>query len=253
MKFSLETSIADILQNLAPGWNKNPDMKETPFRVAKMYRHFFRNDVEETLIDLKKKVFPTDNDQMVIVKDIECFGMCPHHLLPIIYKVHIGYIPKGKAVGLSKLARLAIALSSFPKIQENFTTEIAKAVEQALEPSGVMVVVNGAIAGEKNNKSILYKRLDTLFALAKKNPVTKFHGFGLTIKDLLYRYPFYSVDSTSWIATIRFGMTFSADKSEEMYSRKRNKDKQLEYAVKYFLELEKEITNLWTKRNVIWN
>lgn len=111
----------------------------------------------------------------------------------------------------------------------------------------------GAIAGEKNNKSILYKRLDTMFSLAKRNPVTKFHGFGLTIKDLLYRYPFYSVDSTSWIATIRFGMKFTDTKQEFMHSKLRNKDEQLEYAIKYFLELEKELTNLWTKRGIIWN
>jgi len=116
---------------------------ETPERVARMMRHFFRNDKKEVVADITRKVFPSENDQMVIVKNIECFGMCPHHLVPVVYKVAIGYIPNGKVIGLSKLARLAIAVCSIPKLQEDVTKEIADELENILETNGVMVVMNG--------------------------------------------------------------------------------------------------------------
>lgn len=135
--------IESILSDLYPDWKNNPDMVETPKRVERMYRHFFRNSEYSHIESIMSKVFPTTNDQMVIIKDIECFGMCPHHLLPIIYKIDIGYIPKGLALGLSKFARLCIAVASFPKIQENLTCEIADTLETYLKPSGVMVVVRG--------------------------------------------------------------------------------------------------------------
>jgi GTP cyclohydrolase I len=136
----LESIAGDLLTELKPKWQQDPDMKDTPKRISHMLMHFFRN--EEVELHFEKR-FPTTNKQMVIVKDIECFGLCPHHLLPIVYKVHVGYIPDGWAIGLSKLARIAIALSSFPKLQENFTTEIADTLEKHLHPRGVMVVVNG--------------------------------------------------------------------------------------------------------------
>jgi len=134
--------IEKILDELEPNWKTNPDMVETPKRFEKMLKHFFRGYTKEEL-DEQIKVFPTNNDQMVIVKDIECFGMCPHHLLPIIYKVNIGYIPNGFALGLSKLGRIAILLSAKPELQENFTTNIAKELDERLKPLGVMVVVDG--------------------------------------------------------------------------------------------------------------
>lgn len=139
----LEILIADFLKELKPDFKQHPDFKETPKRVAKMYAHFFRDSEQSEITEIMEKVFPTNNDQLVIVKDIEAFGLCPHHLLPIVYKIHIGYIPNGKALGLSKFARLSIALAGYPKLQENLTSEIADALEQYLEPLGLMVVVNG--------------------------------------------------------------------------------------------------------------
>ncbi len=122
---------------------EDPNFKETPGRVAKAMIHFFRNDKDEMVKDLKAKVFPSTNDQMVIVRNIEAFGMCPHHLLPVEYDIAIGYIPNGKVLGLSKLARLAITLSSYPKLQEDITSEIAGEMVDILEVKDVMVVVNG--------------------------------------------------------------------------------------------------------------
>lgn len=137
---TLEKAVQDMVSALNPEYEDNPDMKETPARVVKMYEHFFRN---EDYAHHFAKVFPTDNDQMVIVKDIECFGMCPHHLLPIVYSVDIGYIPNGLALGLSKLARIAIAIASYPKLQENMTKEVADVFERHLNPLGIMIVVRG--------------------------------------------------------------------------------------------------------------
>jgi len=129
-----------LVQALNPNYINDPDMKDTPERIYRMYKHFFRN--EDVEVHFKRK-FPTTNDEIVIVKNIEAIGMCPHHFQPIIYKVHIGYIPNEFAIGLSKLARITIALASYPKLQENFTDEIVKMIESHLKPRGVMVVVDG--------------------------------------------------------------------------------------------------------------
>lgn len=137
----IENSISNILSiMLGQDWKNDPDMKETPKRFQRMYEHFFRN--EDPIIHTEK-TFPTKNDQLVIVKDMEVFGMCPHHLVPIIYNVHIGYIPNGYAIGLSKLSRISSAVASFPKLQENMTTEIADVLEKSLKPLGIIVVVDG--------------------------------------------------------------------------------------------------------------
>ena len=141
----LEKKVAEFLQVLKPDYKFNPDFKDTPNRVARMYSLFFKDkdNESEEVEKILSKTFPTNNDQMIIIKDIECFGMCPHHLLPIIYNIDIGYIPNGLALGLSKFARLAICLSKYPKLQENFTTEITVSINKYLKPKGVMVVVNG--------------------------------------------------------------------------------------------------------------
>lgn len=129
-----------FLSELNPKWGNDPDMEETPIRLAKMYAHFFRN---EDVIQYFEKKFPTQNRQMIVLKNIECFGMCPHHLIPVVYNVHIGYIPQGWAIGLSKLARIAAGLCSYPKLQENFTSELAEVINKNLNPKGVIVIVEG--------------------------------------------------------------------------------------------------------------
>ena len=129
-----------LVKSLNPLYESNPDMKGTPERLERMFTHFFRNEEVEHHFD---KRFPTTNDQMVIVKNIEAIGMCPHHFVPIIYNIHIGYIPDGWAIGLSKLARISIGLASYPKLQENLTDEILQAIKKNLNPRGIIVVVDG--------------------------------------------------------------------------------------------------------------
>lgn len=136
----LKKEFENILSILNPDWKNDLDMKDTPERLSRMYKHFFRK--EDPTIHFSK-IFPSENKNMIVVKDIRCSGICPHHLLPVIYKIHIGYKPNGWVLGLSKFARIATAVTSFPKLQENITLEIANIIYKNLKPRGVMVLVEG--------------------------------------------------------------------------------------------------------------
>lgn len=140
MEEQLIKKFEDVIKVLNSNWQQDPDMLDTPKRLAKMYSHFFRN---EDPAEHFKKIFPTSNKNSITIKNIECFGMCPHHLLPIIYKVSIGYIPNGYALGLSKFSRISRALASTPKLQENFCCDIVNAFKKHLSPKGVICTVEG--------------------------------------------------------------------------------------------------------------
>lgn len=135
-----EELLKQLLKAYNPGWETDPDMRETPQRYVRLLNHFFRNESPEKHLEKK---FPTSNDQIIALKDISAIGMCPHHLMPIEYTVHIGYLPNGYALGLSKFTRLTRAVASVPKLQENMTSEIADLIEKHLSTRGVMVVVSG--------------------------------------------------------------------------------------------------------------
>jgi GTP cyclohydrolase IA len=137
----IERAVREIL--LAIG--EDPDREgllETPHRVARAYAEQFaglREDPEEVLSTL----FDADHDELVLVKDIEIYGTCEHHLVPFFGLAHIGYIPneKGQITGLSKLARLVDVYARRPQVQERMTSQIAEALMRALDPRGVIVVV----------------------------------------------------------------------------------------------------------------
>ncbi|GME95746.1 unnamed protein product [Ambrosiozyma monospora] len=114
---------------------------ETPERYARAML-FFTKGYEDNIKDvIKRAVFEEDHDEMVIVKDIEIFSLCEHHLVPFFGKVHIGYIPNKKVLGLSKLARLAEMYARRFQVQERLTKQIAIALSEILQPRGVAVVM----------------------------------------------------------------------------------------------------------------
>ncbi|XP_043642103.1 GTP cyclohydrolase 1 isoform X4 [Drosophila teissieri] len=131
---------------LLGGLGENPDRQgliKTPERAAKAMLYFTKG-YDQSLEDvLNGAVFDEDHDEMVVVKDIEMFSMCEHHLVPFYGKVSIGYLPCNKILGLSKLARIVEIFARRLQVQERLTKQIAVAVTQAVQPAGVAVVVEG--------------------------------------------------------------------------------------------------------------
>lgn len=118
---------------------KREGLLETPERVARMYEEIFGGGEEEPQESLSKQ-FDEDHHEMVLVKDIPFFSMCEHHLMPFFGKAHVAYIPNGRVVGISKLARVVEAFARRPQVQERMTSQIADMVEKELKPQGVAVV-----------------------------------------------------------------------------------------------------------------
>ena len=114
---------------------------DTPKRAAKAFK-FLNNGYEKSLDDvLNGAIFEADTEDMVICKDIELYSLCEHHLLPFIGKCHIAYLPRGKVIGLSKLARVVDMYARRLQIQEKLTKQIADAIETAVDAKGVAVVI----------------------------------------------------------------------------------------------------------------
>jgi len=113
----------------------------TPERMQRSLEYLTRGYREDPEKLLKGALFNVDYDEMVIVKDIEMFSLCEHHLLPFFGKVHVAYIPKGKVIGLSKLPRLIDIFARRLQVQERLTTQIAETIQKAIEPQGVGVVI----------------------------------------------------------------------------------------------------------------
>lgn len=137
----IEVAVRNILEAIG----EDPDrdgLKDTPQRVAKSYADLCRG-LNQSADELLEVSFDIGYDEMVLVKDIEMFSMCEHHLLPFHGKAHVGYIPgpEGRVTGLSKLARLVEVYARRPQVQERLTTQIADALVDNLNPRGVIVVV----------------------------------------------------------------------------------------------------------------
>ncbi|GED12234.1 GTP cyclohydrolase I FolE [Aneurinibacillus migulanus] len=116
-------------------------LKETPKRIAKMYREIF-SGLNEDPAEVLGKTFPAEGtNDIVIVQDIPFHSVCEHHFVPFFGKVHIGYIPNGRIVGLSKFARLVEILARRPQVQERITNQIVDTIEQVIEPIGVIAVI----------------------------------------------------------------------------------------------------------------
>lgn len=138
-KSRIERAVREILEAVG----EDPDregLQETPARVARMYAELFSGLHEDPRVHLRK-VFTEKYDEIVLVRDIRFQSMCEHHLLPFLGKAHIAYVPKGKVLGLSKLARLVETVSRRPQVQERMTEQIATLMVDELAPKGVAVVL----------------------------------------------------------------------------------------------------------------
>jgi GTP cyclohydrolase I len=136
----MEEYFKQIIESIGEDINRE-GLRDTPKRAAKAFK-FLNNGYEKTLEEvLNGAIFQADTEDMVIVKDIELYSLCEHHLLPFIGKCHIGYLPQGKVLGLSKLARIVDMYGRRLQIQEQLTRQIATAVETAVGARGVAVVI----------------------------------------------------------------------------------------------------------------
>ncbi len=139
-----EETIADLVRKMLTLIGEDPNregLRRTPERFEKAFRYLtsgYRQDPEKLL---NGAMFSVCYDNMVVVKDIELYSLCEHHLLPFLGKCHVAYIPNKKVVGLSKIARLVNMYARRLQIQERLTSQIAKAIEEKLSPEGVGVVV----------------------------------------------------------------------------------------------------------------
>jgi GTP cyclohydrolase I len=166
---------ADLITNLGEDVKRDGLIK-TPDRASKAME-FLTKGYNENLEDIvNEAVFASDNDEMVIVKDIEMYSLCEHHLLPFVGKVHVGYLPQGKVIGLSKIARITDMYARRLQIQENLTKQIAEAVMSATGAAGVGVVIEAQhfcmmMRGvEKQNSSTISSMMLGTF---RENPRTR--------------------------------------------------------------------------------
>ena len=136
----MEKAYEDILASIGEDINR-PGLKDTPKRAAKAFK-FLNNGYEKNLDEvINGALFPSDNEEMVIVKDIELYSLCEHHLLPFIGKCHVAYLPSGKVLGLSKVARIVDMFARRLQIQENMTKQIADTIMEVTQAKGVGVVI----------------------------------------------------------------------------------------------------------------
>jgi GTP cyclohydrolase IA len=137
----IERAVREIL--LAVGEDPDRDgLQETPARVARALNEQF-SGLRLDAADVLTTVFDADHEEMVLVRDIEMYSTCEHHLVPFFGRAHVGYIPneKGQITGLSKLARLVDVYARRPQVQERMTSQIADALTATLEPRGVIVII----------------------------------------------------------------------------------------------------------------
>jgi len=180
-----DTKFEDAVKTMMFHVGEDPSREgllKTPQRVKKAYEFIFGGYKEDPREILKSALFTSSNDEMVLLKDIEFYSTCEHHLLPIIGRVHVAYIPDGKVVGLSKIPRVVNVFARRMQIQEQLTEQIADAIMDTIAPKGVAVVVQARhmcmeMRGvEKINSTTTSSALRGLF---KKDEKTRSEFFSL--------------------------------------------------------------------------
>jgi len=176
----IESAVKEILQAIGED-PKREGLKATPARVARMYQELLGGiDVDPK--QYFKAVFEEKYDEMVVLRDIPFQSMCEHHLLPFLGKAHVAYLPHGRVIGISKIARVVDAFSRRPQVQERLTNQIADLIMAELEPRGVAVILEAqhtcmTIRGAKKPGSIMIT--SAVRGLFKSNPSTRAEAMSL--------------------------------------------------------------------------
>lgn len=134
----------DLVRGILEQLGEDPEregLKKTPQRVARALKDLTAGYAEDPLKIIRSAMFEVDNDEIVLVRDIDFFSLCEHHMLPFMGKAHVAYLPRGRVVGLSKLARIVDTFARRLQVQERMTTQVATALQEALDPAGVAVVI----------------------------------------------------------------------------------------------------------------
>jgi GTP cyclohydrolase I len=142
-----DVSTQDLYRELLTRLGEDPDrdgLVKTPERMEKSMAYLTRGYTQDVATVLHNALFDVDYDEMVIVKDIEFYSMCEHHLLPFFGKAHVAYVPNGKVIGLSKIPRLVDVFARRLQVQERLTRQIAEAITEAIHPQGVAVIMEAS-------------------------------------------------------------------------------------------------------------
>lgn len=166
-----------MLEGMGVNWEQDENFKETPKRVSRAFREF-NNGLYENSNHIK--TFKSTYSGILLLKSINAVGVCPHHLLPISYKVSFAYIPDGKVLGLSKIPRIIKLLCARPVLQEDLTKDIVNYFEKKLKPVGVAVIVRGIhgcmkYRGVKEAESVVTSELSGAF-YRKANTRSEFYS-----------------------------------------------------------------------------
>ena len=176
----ISAAVTEILQAIGEDVNRH-GLKDTPQRVARMYLELFSGLCEEPGQHLKT-FFREKYDEMVVLRDIPFHSMCEHHLLPFMGKAHIAYLPLGRVIGISKLARVVESFARRPQVQERLTSQVADLIMKKLRPRGVAVMMEAQhtcmiIRGVKKPGSVMIT--SAVRGLFKTNAATRAEAMSL--------------------------------------------------------------------------
>ena len=140
----INKNIEEVTKKLLKEMGEDPEREgllKTPYRVAKSWSFLTSGYKKDLDALVNKAIFHEDYDEMVLIKDIEYYSMCEHHFLPFHGEAHVGYIPDGRVVGISKLARVVEGFARRPQLQERLTSQVAETIMNSVQPDGVAVVI----------------------------------------------------------------------------------------------------------------
>jgi GTP cyclohydrolase IA len=180
----IEENVKKIIEIIGEDPNREGLVK-TPERVAKAYAHIFGGYDKDPKAVINDALFESKSSEMVVVRDIEFYSMCEHHMLPFFGRVHVAYIPNGKVVGLSKIPRVVDIFARRLQIQEQLTEQVADALMNAINPKGIGVVISA------RHMCMEMRGVEKMHSSTTTSALR-----GLFLKDAKTREEFYSIIST---------------------------------------------------------